>query len=147
MSNESRTTFSPQCSSLMTHYLLAIYFAEHDIHRAQDDDRVGYVRAAHHLRQGHEITVARAPHLHPVGVVPAPADEVDAQVAAGVLAAHVDLAGLGPDEARHLADHRAVGEAVETLFDDPDRLPHFHHAYPVAVEAVAVVRYGNLEVQ
>ena len=127
-----------------------------------DDDGVGQEAAAHHQRQALQVHEARPPDVHPVGLGPAVGHQVAAELAAGGLDGHVDLAlghpeALGEDlEVVDQRLHRLVDAAagrrrdllvldavvagrhlLDDLADDPDRLADLVEADRVPVEVVA----------
>ena len=66
--------------------------AEHDVHGADDGDRVGDHVAARHLVQRRQVRETRRADLQAVGLVGAVGDEVDAELALGMLDRRVGLA-------------------------------------------------------
>ena len=101
---------------------------------------------------GEQLQVAEAgvAELEPVRVPRPVALDVGAVLAARVLLADVARARRRRDDvggAQRAELDRALGQHVEALLDDLDRLAHLVHAHAVAVEDVAVLRGADLEVE
>src|SRR5262249_52055250 len=92
-----------------------------------------------------------APPLQPVGLGPTVADQVAADLTARALDARVALALGHPDlrDRFHAGPRRdrALGQPVERLPDDADRLAKLDHAHAVARVAVACGLHGHDEVE
>src|SRR5688572_22347225 len=96
-----------------------IHLPEHDIERAEDDDRVRDIVAHSHLLERGEVTEGRRTELHPVGLVAALRETVDAVLALGSFGAEVALALI---DAKRLRQVRVQDEAlfrhqIEALLD------------------------------
>src|SRR5439155_15033968 len=98
-----------------------------------------------------QVREGRAPPLQPIRLWPAVAHDVAADLAARALDARVALA-LGHADLRDRLHggprgNRALGEPVERLPDDPDRLAELDHAHAVARVAVARGLHRHDEVE
>src|SRR5262249_36844376 len=110
-------------------------------HRAHDGDDVGDFVAGDDVGQDREIREGRAAPLHAVGLGAAIADDVAADLPTRAFDPRVPLALGDADLTDRLhagpRGDRALGEAIEDLPDDLDRLAEFLHADPVARIAIA----------
>ena len=100
-----------------------------------------------HVLEDREVDEGRRPHAVSVGVGPAVADEIKADLALGPLDASVGLARLraeSPQLGLRVHD-RAAGNVAQRLAQDPDRLPHLEDAHHVPVVGVAVVAQRHPE--
>src|SRR5580765_8981655 len=127
-------------------------FPEYRIDRAHDRHDVGYLVPGHDVRQDREVREGRAPPFQPIRLGSAVADDVASDLAARAFDPRVALALGHPDlgdrlHARPRRD-RALGEPVERLPDDPDRLAELDHPHAVARVAIprGLHRYDEVEV-
>src|ERR1019366_6492998 len=89
----------------------------------------------------------RRPPAQTVGVGRAVADDEVSQLAFRRFDRMIDFAHRRLDDLGDLAHDRAFRNAVDGLFDDAHRLPHFHHADHVPVVRVAVFAGWNFEIE
>src|SRR3954453_22692817 len=95
-----------------------------------------------------EIAEGRRPDAKPVGCVRlAVTDDEEAKLPLRRLDRVVGFARRWLDQPGHPADDRPLGQAVEGLADDPNRLPELLHANEVAVVGVAGRANRHLEVE
>src|SRR5262249_26411660 len=128
-----------------------IHLAEYRVHRAHDGDDVGDLVTGNDVRQDREIREGCAAPLHTVGLGPAVADQVAADLAARPFDSRVALALWNTDLPDRLNPgprrDRALGKSIENLADDLDRLPELLHAHAVARIAVTSRLHRDLEVE
>ena len=86
-------------------------------------------------------------HVPAIGVGPAFAHQVEAQLALGALDAGVGLAGRRAQGPGHLGRVLALGDIAERLLQDAHALPDLADAHQVAVVGVAVEGHRHLEVK
>src|SRR5438309_1890047 len=129
----------------------SVDLAEHRVDGAHDRDDVRHLVAGDDVRQHREVREGGAPPLEAIGLRAAVADEVAADLAARAFHPRVAFALRHS----HLTDRlhagprrdRPLGQAVEPLPDDPDRLPEFDHAHAIARVAVTGGLHRHEEVE
>src|SRR5450759_2425728 len=152
----------------------SIDLPENNLDGADDRHHIREHVAARQLVHGGKMSEARGADFHPVGLVGAVGDEIDPELALGVLHRDVRLArryvhALGEqlevvDQLLHVGLHRDArgwcdlvvvrdhrpripAQPVHTLPDDAVRLPHLLDANQVPVVAVAVHSNRDVELE
>src|SRR3989454_9980787 len=150
---------------------LAVTIPEDEVEAAHDRDHVRHQDALHQLFERLEIAKRRRPDLHPVWLVSAIRNQVEAELAARAFDEGVDiadrtleaftdepemvddrlhaLAELGTRRQGDLAvgsEPGAVRQVIDRLLQDSQALAHLRHPHPVPVVAISVRSDRHLEV-
>ena len=121
---------------------------EDDVDGTQSHDGVGDIRTDGHIVERLEVAEAGAPVLDAIGRARfAVRDEVDPEVAAGVLDADVRLTLRRAQGFGGIPDGRAARQVANRLFNDAQGLAQLFLTEEVAVVAVAARANGHVEVE
>src|SRR5688500_14419932 len=124
----------------------SIDLTEHDINRPDERHDIRDEMPLDELRQRLQVAERRRSHAETVWIrrLAVAHDEV-AELSLGRFNRVIGLTCRRLDETRYLADDRSLGQSLDRLPDDPDRLPELLDAYEIPIVGVPGGADGHVE--